>query len=130
MAEIHESLGTLEELFGVANPKMAPIVKKVHKLILSIHPQAVIVPRLGEKSICYGLGPKKMSEAYCYIIPFKDYVNLGFFHGVTIDKDLVLEGTGAKMRHLKLYSVEDVASPKVTKFLKASIKERKAALAI
>jgi hypothetical protein len=128
MADVHESLGTLEDLFGVANPKMAPIVKKAHKLILSIHPDAAIVPRLGEKSICYGFGPKKMSESYCYLIPFKDYVNLGFFHGVAIDPDGVLEGTGAKMRHIKISSAEQLSSPKVSKFIKAALKERKAAL--
>ena len=128
MPEVHESLGTLEQLFGVANPKMAPIVKKAHKLILSIHPNAVIVPRLGEKSICYGLGPKKMSEAYCYLIPFKDYVNLGFFQGVAIDPTGQLDGSGAKMRHIKIFCVEDLASAKVTKFIKAALKERKAAL--
>ncbi len=128
MSELHESLGTLEELFGVANPKMAPIVKKAHKLILSIHPAAVIVPRLGDKAICYGLGPMKMSEAYCYLIPFKEHVNLGFFHGLAIDPDGVLEGTGAKMRHLKISSVDELSSPKVTKFIKAALKERKGAL--
>jgi hypothetical protein len=105
------------------------LVKKAHKLILSIHPDTVIVPRLGEKSICYGLGPKKMSESYCYLIPFKDYLNLGFFHGTTIDPTGVLEGTGAKMRHIKIYSAKDLENPKVTKFIKAALKERKAALA-
>ncbi len=129
MATVDESLATLDQLFAVANPTVLPLVKKAHKLILSIHKDAVIVPRLGEKSICYGLGPKKMSESYCYLIPFKDYLNLGFFHVTAIDPDDVLEGTGAKMRHIKIYSAKDLDSPKVTKFIKAALKERKAALA-
>jgi hypothetical protein len=129
MATVDESLATLDQLFAVANPSVLPLVKKAHKLILSIHPDTVIVPRLGEKSICYGLGPKKMSESYCYLIPFKDYLNLGFFHGTAIDPDQVLEGTGAKMRHIKIFSAKDLDSPKVTKFIKAALKERKVALA-
>ena len=88
----------------------------------------MIVQRLGEKSLCYGFGPKKMSEPYCYLIPFKDYVNLGFSHPVAVDPDGVLEGSGAKMRHIKISSAEPFSSPKVTKFIKAALKERKAAL--
>jgi hypothetical protein len=130
MAVVHESLGTLEELFGVANPKMTPIVKKAHKLVLSIHPDAVIVPRLGEKSISYGLGSKKNSESYCYLIPFKEHVNLGFFFGVDIDPNGALQGSGSKMRHIKISEVEQLSSPEVTKFIKAALKERKAALGL
>jgi hypothetical protein len=33
------------------------------------------------------------------------------------------------MRHIKIYSAKDLESPKVTKFIKAALKERKAALA-
>lgn len=129
MATVDESLATLDQLFAVANPNVLPLVKKAHKLILSIHPDTVIVPRLGEKSISYGLGSKKMSESYCYLIPLKEHLNLGFFHGSSFDLDQVLEGTGAKMRHIKIYSANDLESPKVTKFIKAALKERKAALA-
>lgn len=129
MATVDESLATLDELFEIPNPKVLPLLKKAHKLILSIHPDVVIVPRLGEKSICYGVGPKKMSESYCYLIPFKDYLNLGFFHGTAIDPADVLEGTGAKMRHIKIHSAKDLESPKVAKFIKAALAERKKALA-
>jgi hypothetical protein len=128
MSEVHESLGTLQELFGIANPKMAPIVKKAHKLILSLHPEAIVTPRLGERSISYGFGPKKNTESYCYLMPFKEHVNLGFFFGVNIDPDGSLDGTGANMRHLKISSVAELASPRVTKFIKAALKERKGAL--
>jgi hypothetical protein len=129
MATIDESLATLQQLYGVANPKILPLVKKAHKLILTIHPDAYVVPRLGEKSLCYGLGSKKMSESYCYLIPFKEHMNLGFFYGTAIDPTGVLEGTGAKLRHIKIFAAKDLESPKVTKFIKAALKERKAALA-
>jgi hypothetical protein len=114
MSEVHKSLGTLQELFGIANPKTAPILKKAHKLILSLHPEAIVTPRLGEKSISYGFGPKKNTESYCCLMPFKEHVNLGFFFGVNIDPDGSLDGTGANMRHLKISSVAELASPRVT----------------
>ena len=128
MAEIHESLGKLSDLFADASKETLPILKRAHKLLLEIHPQAVIVPRLGERSISYGLGPKKNSEAYCYLIAYKTHVNLGFFHGSRLGADDLLEGTGALMRHLKLPSVEDVGKPVVQRLIKAALKDRRANL--
>ncbi len=58
-----------------------------------------------------------MSEAYCYLIPFKDYVNFGFFHGATIDSDGLLEGTGAKMRHTKIRTLADLQNPRLKKLV-------------
>jgi hypothetical protein len=128
MAEIHESLGKLSEVFGIASKETLPILKKAHKLFLEIHPEAVIVPRLGEKSISYGLGPKKNSEAYCYLIAYKTHVNLGFFHGSRLGADDLLEGTGPLMRHLKLNSLEDLSKPVVKRLIKAALKDRRANL--
>jgi hypothetical protein len=128
MAEIHESLGKLSEVFAAASKETLPILKKAHKLLLEIHPEAVIVPRLGERSISYGLGPKKNSEAYCYLIAYKTHVNLGFFHGSRLNADDLLEGTGPLMRHLKISSVEDLQNSKVQKLIKAALKDRRANL--
>jgi hypothetical protein len=128
MAEIHESLGKLSDLFAAASKETLPILKKAHKLLLEIHPEAVIVPRLGEKSISYGLGPKKNSEAYCYLIAYKTHVNLGFFHGSRLGADDLLEGTGPLMRHLKLNSIEDLSKPVAKRLIKAALKDRRANL--
>ena len=128
MAEIHESLGKLSEVFAAATKESLPILKKAHKLLLEIHPEAVIVPRLGERSISYGLGPKKNSEAYCYLIAYKTHVNLGFFHGSRLNADDLLEGTGPLMRHLKISSSEDLQNSKVQKLIKAALKDRRANL--
>jgi hypothetical protein len=128
MAEIHESLGKLSEVFAAASKETRAILKKAHKLFLEIHPEVVIVPRLGEKSISYGLGPKKNSEAYCYLIAYKTHVNLGFFHGSRLGADDLLEGTGPLMRHLKLHSAQDLGKPEVEKLIKAALKDRRANL--
>jgi hypothetical protein len=115
-------------VFGIASKETLPILKKAHKLFLEIHPEVVIVPRLGEKSIAYGLGPKKNSEAYCYLIAYKTHVNLGFFHGSRLGAEDLLEGTGPLMRHLKLNSVEDLSKPVVKRLIKAALKDRRANL--
>jgi hypothetical protein len=41
--------------------------------------------------------------AFAYVNAFKDHVNVGFFHGNALDDPAgLLEGTGKRMRHVKL----------------------------
>ncbi|MFZ4118010.1 MAG: DUF1801 domain-containing protein [Rhodoluna sp.] len=123
---VEESLGTIKDIFDKASPTSLPLIKAAHEYILELDPEAVIVPRAGEKSLSYGFGAKKMSDAYCYLIPFKEHVNFGFFHGTTIDADGILEGTGINLRHIKIKTLADLKNPKLKKLLKVAIKDRKA----
>ena len=101
-----------------------PILKAAHRFLVEIDPNVVIVPRPGEKSLSYGVGVRKNSEAYCYLIPFKGHVNFGFFFGTEIDSDGILEGTGAKMRHIKIRNLADLKNPKLKRLVKIAIKDR------
>lgn len=123
---IEESLGTLEEVFGKASPTSLPLIRAAHDYLIELAPDAVVVPRLGEKSLAYGVGVKKMSEAYCYLIPFKEYLNFGFYHGTDLDVDGILEGTGAKIRHIKIHALEDLKNPKLKQLVIRAIEDRKA----
>jgi hypothetical protein len=41
--------------------------------------------------------------AFAYVSAFKDHVNVGFFHGAALeDRAGLLEGSGKRMRHVKL----------------------------
>lgn len=87
------------------------------------------VVRLGDRAATYGLGPKKMSEAYCYVLPYERWVNLGFFRGAELpDPDRLLEGTGAMMRHAKIRSLEAAGTPAVRALIEAALEERTVAL--
>lgn len=121
---VDERLGTIDDVLAKASPTTLPLMKAAHDHLIRLHPDAVVVPRLGEKSIAYGIGVKKMSEAYCYLMPFKDYVNLGFYHGASIDSDGILQGTGAKLRHAKIASLSDLESPKLKRLILKAIKDR------
>jgi Domain of unknown function (DU1801) len=123
----HESLGTIDEVFATATPTTLPLIEAAHRFLTDLDPDSVIVPRSGEKSIAYGVGPKKMSEAYCYLIPFREHVNLGFYHGAGIDTDGILEGTGANLRHIKITSLRQLDDPTLKKLVVRAIKDRKAA---
>jgi hypothetical protein len=128
MVQIIDDLGSVEDVVALATEESRPLLLRAYDLIVAIHPDVVIVPRLGEKSLSFGFGSKKMSEAYCYLIPFAKHVNLGFFHGATIDDQGVLEGSGKLMRHIKIRDLDQLDDPTLTALVSQAIDERRAGL--
>jgi hypothetical protein len=121
--------GTFEELLTQSKAAMRPIAARLREIVYHVDPGTVEVVRLGDRAATYGIGPKKMSEGYCYVLPQERWVNLGFFVGATLpDPTGLLDGTGAKMRHVKVPSLEDAVSPAIRALIEASYAERRAAL--
>ena len=61
----------------------------------------------------------------CYIAPQKKgYVNFGFFFGVGLpDPSNLLIGEGKRLRHVKVWSVEEAKNPALAKLIAATWKE-------
>jgi hypothetical protein len=96
-------------------------------LVHVVDPMTVEVVRLGDRAASYGVGPKKMSEAYAYVMPQARWVNLGFYRGSALpDPAHRLEGTGASLRHVKVRDLPSVASPELRSLLEAAVAERRA----
>lgn len=121
--------GTFEELLAGKDDSLVEIATTLRNLIYEIHPESIEVVRLGDKAASFGVGPKKMSEAYAYVMPLKNRVNLGFYVGAILpDPENLLDGTGKKLRHIKVMSLEMVQNLAVRDLIVASILERKKAL--
>ena len=124
-------LGRFDDLVRLSNDPLKPVVERLRQVILELHPEACEVVRLGDRAATYGCGPRKMIDGYAYILPYKSWVNLGFYRGTSLaDPENLLEGTGARMRHVKMRSVEDVQRPGVRGLILEACAERKAALGI
>jgi hypothetical protein len=122
-------LGTFDELLEITREPMRLVAKRLRAVIRKIHPGHVEVVRLGDRAATYGLGPKKMSEGYTYILPHNEWVNLGFYKGTDLpDPEGLLEGTGARMRHVKIRTTKEAEQPAVRALVKAALAERKKAL--
>ena len=122
-------LGQFDDLLQLGGDPLRPVMERLRVLILEIHPQVCEVVRLGEKAASYGCGPRKMIEGYAYIMPFRSWVNLGFFRGISLaDPQGLLEGTGAKLRHVKIRSLYDAEQPGVRELIEEAYAERRAAL--
>ncbi|MBI5516881.1 MAG: DUF1801 domain-containing protein [Deltaproteobacteria bacterium] len=123
-------LGTFDDLLNTTNTSQQPTMKRLREVILELHPSACEVVRLGDRAATYGLGPRKMTEGYAYLQPHDGWVNVGFYQGAALpDPRGLLEGTGAKMRHVKVRSIDEAERPPLRALLKASFTERKKALA-
>ncbi|NNF56493.1 MAG: DUF1801 domain-containing protein [Acidimicrobiales bacterium] len=120
--------GTFAELLADTNLEMRPVAAALRELILDVHPEAVEVVRLGDRAATFGVGPKKMSEAHSYVLPYDNWVNLGFFWGANLDDpDSRLEGTGANMRHVKVRTLDEAADPTLRALIQEALADRQAA---
>jgi hypothetical protein len=66
-------------------------------------------------------------RAYCYVAAYTAHVNLGFWEGVFLsDPDGLLEGTGKRMRHVKLRSPSDVGELKIVPLIREAARRVRA----
>jgi len=117
--------GTFDDLLAITAEPMRAIVIALREMVLAVHEDAVEVVRLGERAATYGVGPKKMSEGHTYVLPYENWVNLGFYRGVGLpDPEGLLDGTGAKMRHVKVRTLDEAHAPALRDLVRAATTER------
>ena len=122
-------IGSFDDLLSLTEEPLRAIVSALKETILEVHLDACEVVRLGDRAATYGVGPRKMIDGYAYILPHAAWVNLGFYRGAELpDPDALLEGTGARMRHVKIRSLDDARRPAVRTLVAAAHAERRDAL--
>ncbi len=122
-------LGTFDALLQITEESLRPVVRVLREIVLEIAPNVCEVVRLGDRAATYGVGPRKMIHGYAYILPYNAWVNLGFYQGVELaDPEGLLEGTGAKMRHVKIRSLDDARRLAVQALIKGALAKRRETL--
>ncbi len=100
----------------------------VRDLVFDVLPQTIEVVWPKQGSVGWGTGPKKFTEQFAYLMPFKHHVTLGFYHGGELPDPAGLlprsekkqvSGTLA-MRSLRIASLEDVHRPALRAMIDAS----------
>jgi hypothetical protein len=110
-----------DEILARGSPPVQALARQARALVRAVYPPVVEVlwPRQGIAG--YGVGPKKMSEQFCYIAVFKNHLNLGFYYGAELpDPQGLLEGTGQPMRHVKVSRPEQLADPDLRALVEAA----------
>jgi len=114
-----------EEILARFDPEVRDLGVRARSLIEEVYPEVVEVPWPGQNVAGYGVGPKKMSEHFCYVAFHKDHINLGFNQGAELpDPAALLEGPGKTLRHTKITGHEDLEQPALRKLLEAAASHR------
>jgi hypothetical protein len=100
-------------------PEVRDLALATRDLVYEVLPETVEVVWTTQRSVGWGTGERKFSEQFCYLMPFKAHVTLGFYHGAELpDPDGLLPDTGGtqaggrlSMRSLKIASVEQLRNP-------------------
>ena len=91
---------------------------EIHELMLALRAQVLAVaPRATEVvtdvgyTVALRYGPDaRVARQFVYVTGFSAHANLGFIDGARLpDPAGVLEGNGARMRHVKFRAVDEVA---------------------
>ena len=92
------------------------IVSTVRNIILKTAPEA-------DEAIKWAQPVYSVNGPFAYIKAFKNSVNFGFWRGVDVqDHAGLLQGTGEKMRHVKLLSLDDIDEPACIDFVQQAVK--------
>lgn len=114
-----------DEALAGSDGRVRDLAARTRALILSVMPNVVEVPWPRQRVIGYGVGPKKMSEHFCYVAVHGDHVNLGFNYGAELpDPEGLLQGPGKLMRHTQVNAPEDLSNPALRRLLEVASTHR------
>ena len=107
------------ELIASSSDEVQAVARAVRDLVFDVLPGTVEVVWPRQRSVGWGTGPRKFTEQFAYLMPFKRHVTLGFYRGGQLpDPDGLLPDEGGtqvsgtlSMRSLRLSSLEDVRRP-------------------
>jgi hypothetical protein len=124
-----ETHGSFDDALADTSDHVQEIARRLRELIVDVYPDVVEVPWPKQRIVGYGVGPKKMSEHFCYIGAHREHVNLGFYYGAELpDPEGLMEGTGKKLRHIKVRAAEGIDRASLGRYIQLALDERKEAL--
>jgi hypothetical protein len=116
-----ERLGTADGIRATLSASVLPIFDQLRAVMAQVDNQSTEIASVKEKALYFTLGRGKMTDGYAYIMGHSEYVNLGFFHGTDLpNPDGRLEGTGKKLRHVKIRTVDDANAPSTRALIDAA----------
>ena len=126
-----ETHGSFDDALADSSDRVQEIARQLRALIVDVYPDVVEVPWPKQRIVGYGVGPKKMSEHFCYIGAHRDHANLGFYYGAELpDPEGLMEGTGQKLRHIKARDTEGIDLSSLRRYVQLALDERKETLGI
>ena len=106
----------LSKWLEVVRPEHRDLLARLHELLMSVEPQFTI--SLKWRNPAYSLD----GQTFLYLADQAEYVHLGFYNGAQFDDPLgMVEGTGKRLRHFKVASLDAEIEPKLRQTVAASL---------
>jgi hypothetical protein len=113
-------MGDFESLLTENSPEARQLARQLRDLILHLIPNAREKIYSGWGVADYGFNEK--GRGFLSIGPQKGYINLYFMNGIDLpDPDSLLEGTGKRLRHVKVQRAEELKRSALLDLIKAAI---------
>ncbi len=111
---------TVDELFPTTPAAVRAILAELRRVVRDTLPNATEIFYHG--ALGYGATASGF-DRILYVMPQNGYANLGFFFGTDVpDPSGLLEGTGKRMRHIKIRSVLAAQNPALVPMVRAAWK--------
>jgi hypothetical protein len=115
----------VETLVSSHSPAVAESTRALRSVVAEAFPDAVETVDFSNKLIAMGRSMKTRDLVFA-VIPHTAHVNLQLGDGVDLpDPDGLIEGTGKRIRHVKVRSVEVARSPAVRAIVDAQVAMRR-----
>lgn len=115
---------TWDAVLAEHEPAVADAARALERLLVESLPDAVVQFDPGDGLLAIGTSAK-MRDLLFAIIPHRAHVNLQLADGVDLpDPTRLIEGTGKRIRHVKVRSADAVGSPAVRAIVGAQVARR------
>lgn len=120
----------LESFIGRYLPEVAADARRALKSLGARFPTATRLAYDNYNAVAVGFGPSdKASEAIFSIALYPNYVTLFLLNGAELaDPNGLLEGSGSRVRHIKLRPISRIEEPGVTALLDEAVAKAKTPL--
>jgi hypothetical protein len=124
MSAMSEDAIAFDRHLDATAPAVADIARAVRVTVIDAFPGAIEWFDPGNGLLAIG-SKRAMRDLLFAIIPHKSHVNLQLADGVDLsDPDGRIEGTGKRIRHVKVRSVADAAAPWLRSVIDAQVAYR------
>ena len=114
----------IERLLAGSSTEIAAIARALRAAIEAELADVVVSVDFGNRLIAFGRS-MRMKDLLFAVIPHSAHVNLQLADGVDLaDPTGIVEGTGKRIRHVKVRSVEAAGSPPVRDLIRAQLAAR------
>jgi len=122
----HEKPESWDEVLAGHQPHVAAAARAIQTVIVEELPDVVVHFDRGDGLLALGTS-SAMRDLHFALIPHEGWLNLQLADGAVLpDPDGIVEGTGKRIRHVKLRSAEVATEPAVRELVRAQVALRRA----